>query len=64
MVEAERPWTPDKLAARRACSPNHVRNLIHRGEVRAFKIGRLMRIPHSAVVEFENGEASGSTQGV
>lgn len=56
MVERQRPCTSDKLAARWACSPNHVRNLIHRGELRAFTIGRLFRIPHSAVIAFEAGD--------
>lgn len=46
--------TPDRLARHWGCSPNHVRNLIHSGQLRAFKLGeRLWRIPIEAIDEFE-----------
>jgi excisionase family DNA binding protein len=51
---AQRPFTPDQLAAKWGCSSNHVRNLIHRGELRAFRLGkRLFRIPPEAIGEYE-----------
>lgn len=48
--------TPERLARYWGCSPNHIRNLIRSGELRAFKIGeRLWRIPIDAIEEFEKG---------
>ena len=46
--------TPDEVARYWGCSPNHVRNLISRGELRAFRLGaRLWRIPVEAIAEYE-----------
>lgn len=45
---------PSDLAKHWDCSENHVRNLIKRGDLRAFRLGeRLWRIPADAVTEFE-----------
>lgn len=55
------PLTVDQLAARWACSPAHVRNLIHRRELFAFRAGRLIRIAASEVERFECG--SSTTEG-
>jgi len=42
------------VAERWGCTPNHVRNLIKRGELRAFRLGeRLLRIPAEALDGFE-----------
>jgi excisionase family DNA binding protein len=49
----ERPLTPEQLAVHWGCSANHVRNLIKRGELQAFRLGRLIRIPAAAVDEFQ-----------
>lgn len=66
MTAPARPMTPEQVAERWGCSPNHVRNLIHRGELRAFRLGRrLIRIPIEAIGEFEqcqNIESEGSTE--
>ena len=49
-----RPYTCEQVADLWGCSPNHVRNLIHRGELRAFRLGaRLIRIPADAIAEYE-----------
>jgi len=49
-----RPLTVEQVAERWGCSDNHVRNLIKRGELRAFRLGhRLLRVPTDAVVEYE-----------
>ena len=54
IAQHSRPLTPDQVAAIWGCSPNHVRNLIHRGELRAFRLGkRLFRIPAEALEEYE-----------
>ncbi|MRI57250.1 DNA-binding protein [Methylobacterium sp. DB1607] len=54
MPDHARPYTPELLADRWCCSPNHVRNLIRRGELNAFRVGsRLLRISPDAVEEFE-----------
>ena len=62
-----RPYTPETLAALWGCSPNHIRNLIHRRELRAFRLGRrLFRIPPDAVEEYEKCQeitvSAGSTE--
>ena len=51
-----RPFTPDTLAARRGCSGQHIRNLIKRGEIPCFEIGKLIRIPAAWVFGQERGE--------
>ena len=56
-----RPFTPDQVAERWSCSANHVRNLIKRGELSAFRLGtRLLRIPAEAVEDFERCLTAGS----
>lgn len=61
MIAPGRPMTPEQVAERWGCSPNHVRNLIHRGELRAFRLGRrLIRIPAEAIGEFEQCQNIGS----
>jgi excisionase family DNA binding protein len=47
-------YTPHTLAQKWDCSERHIRNLIKKGELRAFPLGRkLLRIPADAVEEFE-----------
>jgi excisionase family DNA binding protein len=59
----ERPYTPDELAARWGCSAETVRQQIKRGELRGFRVGRMLRIPADAVEELEcrNIVSAGST---
>jgi excisionase family DNA binding protein len=46
-------YTPAMLATEWQCSERHIRNLIARGELRAFRLGgKLVRIPFDAVEEF------------
>lgn len=53
-MPTDRPMTPEQVAEMWGCSANHVRNLIKRGELRAWRLGsRLLRIPPEAVAEFE-----------
>jgi excisionase family DNA binding protein len=50
----QRCMRPSDLAKHWGCSENHVRNLIKRGDLRAFRLGlRLWRIPTDAVTEYE-----------
>ena len=69
-MPAARPYTPDDLAERWLCSAETVRQLYKRGELRGFRVGRMIRIPIDAVEEYERcqtsasegcGEASAST---
>lgn len=56
-------WTPRELADRWQCSERHVRNLINRGELRAFRLGgKLVRVRHEDVERFEcrGSEPSGT----
>ncbi|WP_404861848.1 helix-turn-helix domain-containing protein [Georhizobium sp. MAB10] len=46
-------FSPDKLAARWDCSAAHIRDLVARGELPAFRVGRLIRIPAEAVLAVE-----------
>ncbi|MGP1355995.1 excisionase family DNA-binding protein [Roseicyclus sp.] len=46
------------LAERWSCSAEAVRQMIHRGELRAFRVGRMFRIPFDAVEEKECGSRS------
>ena len=59
-------FTPETLAKRWSCSPRTVRNLIHDGSLRAFRIGdKLLRISHFAVEQFEqcpNTDSPGSEE--
>lgn len=50
-------YTPETLAKRWRCSPNHVRNMIKRGNLPAFRSGgRLLRIRTADVITQEAGE--------
>ena len=51
----DRPLTPERLAERWECTPNHIRAMCKKGELRHFRIGRgLYRIPPEAVAEYES----------
>jgi excisionase family DNA binding protein len=50
-----------QLAERWGCSPGHIRNLIDRGDLRAFTIGRLVRIPAGEVERIECSQGSRSS---
>ena len=50
-----RPYSPETLAERWGCTPSHVRKMVRRGDLRAFRLGgKLLRIP---AVEVERIEA-------
>jgi excisionase family DNA binding protein len=50
---APKVFTPKTLAKEWGCSDHHIRTLIHRGELRAFKLGgKLLRIRAEDVEEF------------
>lgn len=46
-------YTPDELAERWGCSGNHVRAMIRSNKLPAFRLGKLYRVPISAVEEYE-----------
>lgn len=53
-ILTDRPMRPQQVAARWGCSEKHVRNLIKDGALGHFRLGgRLLRIPASAVEEYE-----------
>ena len=47
-------YTPETLAAHWEVSSATVRNLVNRGELRAFRIGRQIRIRPEAASEYED----------
>ena len=52
----KRAFTPKRLAERWMCSERHVRNMIKRGDIPAFKYGdKLLRIKWEDVDAFESG---------
>src|SRR5580700_3863149 len=52
--DVTRAYTPAALALRWQCSERHVRNLVAKGKLRAFRLGeKLLRIPVEAVEEME-----------
>lgn len=54
----DRPLLPRQVAERWGCSERHVRNLIAAGQLRHFRLGgRLLRIPASAVEEYERHQS-------
>jgi len=59
-MPAPRPVTPDMLADRWGCSAETVRQMVRRGELRGFRVGRMIRIPWDAVQEVEQCQTSQS----
>ncbi|WP_226660578.1 excisionase family DNA-binding protein [Alteriqipengyuania lutimaris] len=54
--EPERPpFTPAALAERWGCSTTAVYDLLATGALRSFRVGKLWRIPATAVDEYESG---------
>lgn len=49
----EKIYTPTQLSERWGCSTRTVREAISAGILPAFRVGRLMRVPRSAVHHFE-----------
>ena len=48
-----KPYSPETLAERWGCSANHIRGLIRDGQLRAFRVGTLYRIPADVVDRYE-----------
>ncbi|WP_373418403.1 helix-turn-helix domain-containing protein [Sagittula sp. MA-2] len=52
-MTAPRPYTPDTLAEKWACSAETIRQMCKRGDLHYFRVGRSYRIPAAAVEEHE-----------
>ncbi|WP_410795980.1 helix-turn-helix domain-containing protein [Palleronia sp. LCG004] len=52
-MPAARPLTPEILANRWQCSAETVRQLVRSGQLRGFRVGRMIRIPVDAVEDYE-----------
>lgn len=67
IVADDRPFSVSKLAARWACSEGAIRKKIERGELAAFRLGKLIRIRAEEVErvegEFKTGKAHGDARG-
>ncbi|RDE08384.1 DNA-binding protein [Pelagibacterium lacus] len=57
------PFTPETLSRRWDCSPQHIRDLVAAGQLPAFRVGRLIRIPATAVRDFECPNSEPSSTG-
>src|SRR4051794_15726898 len=64
-INENRPYSSEELAERWGVSAQHIRDLIGKGVLRHFRVGRLIRIPAAAVREFEECQntAPSSTEG-
>ena len=49
----EQPYTPETLAERWDCSAEKIRQMCHRGELPAFRLGKLIRIRAIEVERYE-----------
>lgn len=54
-IAPERVLKVPEVAQSLNCGRNSVYDLIHRGELRAIRVGRLIRVPESALAEFIAG---------
>src|SRR5688572_22905334 len=59
-MTAAKPFNPETLADRWSCSSEKIRQMVKRGELRGFRLGKLYRIPASEVerVECQNTDSS------
>jgi excisionase family DNA binding protein len=48
-----KPFSPETLAERWGCSAEKVRQMVHRGELRGFRLGKLIRIKAIEVERYE-----------
>jgi excisionase family DNA binding protein len=48
-----KPFSPETLAERWDCSAEKVRQMVHRGELPGFRLGKLIRIPAIEVERYE-----------
>ena len=46
-------YSPRTLANSWGCSERHIRNLINNGQLRAFRVGKLLRIEPKAVEDYQ-----------
>lgn len=53
LLDDARPFSPETLAKRWACSAEKVRLMCHAGELASFRLGKLIRIPAAEVERFE-----------
>ena len=48
-----KPFSPETLAERWGCSAEKVRQMVHRGELQGFRLGKLIRIKAVEVERYE-----------
>lgn len=48
-----KPWTPDMIAKRWGCSGETVRQMIRDQKLPCFRVGRMMRVTHAALEDYE-----------
>lgn len=51
--QADRPYSPETLASRWGCSAEKIRQMCRHGELAAFRLGKLIRIPANEVERVE-----------
>lgn len=51
ITQAERPYSPERLAERWDCSPEKIRRMCHGGDLAWFSLGKLIRIPADIIHE-------------
>jgi excisionase family DNA binding protein len=58
-MEEEKYWTPEEIAERLKINVRTVNRWIASGKLRAIRVGRLWRVPDSAIREFVGEQQSG-----
>lgn len=53
MHDRPKPFTPEEVAKRWDCSAAAIRTRIHKGELPAFRLGKLLRVPADAIAALE-----------
>lgn len=53
MIDSKPPYTPQQLSERWQCSVPTIHQLIARGDLRSFRVGKMYRIPFRVVEEYE-----------
>ncbi|OWY12474.1 hypothetical protein B6V72_11270 [Thioclava sp. F34-6] len=51
--DTRRAMTPEMVAERWKCSAETVRKMVKRGELRGFRVGRMIRITQNAIEDYE-----------
>ena len=55
-MQARDIYTIAQLAQRWQCSPDAIYDMVRRGDIKSFRVGKAIRFTAEAVAEYEKGE--------